>query len=85
MLEEKTVVSKKQLNIKRIECDNCKRKVTKKSINRHYRRWHNQEYTYTAVFCDRHECFYMVKKTSHGGVGYPLHVQKLLKSGLICG
>ena len=83
VLEEKTVVSRRQLNIERVECDICKRKVTKKNMNRHYKRWHNQEYTYTAVCCDKYEGFYMVKKSSHGGVSYPLHVQKSLKSGLI--
>ena len=39
--------------------------------------------TFSAICCNKTEGLYKVKKSVHGGIGDPLHVHKLLKSGLV--
>ena len=82
-VEEPVKVARREKHIERVMCGMCQKLVTKKNLNRHYKRWHDMDIRFSAICCDKTEGLYMVKKSVHGGIGYPLHVQKLLKSGLV--
>eukprot|EP00795_Rhopilema_esculentum_P004137 gene4136-20321_t len=50
--------------------------ISKKNIKRHMKTIHNTEFLFTAVCCDREKGLYMVKRSQHGGIGFPVHVLK---------
>ena len=52
----------------------------KKSLKRHERCKHGAREPYTAICCDSKEGIYMVKRSTHGGIGFPLHVQKIVNA-----
>ena len=64
----------------RVQCQICHVFITNKNMKRHYKSKHDRETTVTAVCCDRRRGLYMVRNSSHGGVGFPIHVQKIVNA-----
>ena len=75
--EERWVVRE---NSDRISCAICGTKMHKKSLKRHERCKHGAHKPYAAICCDPKEGIYMVKWSAHGGIGFPLQVQKTVNS-----
>ena len=63
----------------RVQCEVCNAFITAKNMNRHNKTKHNLK-PYTAICCDRGRGLYMVRRSHHGGVGFPIHVQKIVNS-----
>ena len=53
--------------------------MLKKNLKRHSATVYNS-IAITAVCCDQERGLYMVRKNQKGGIGYPVHVQKILHS-----
>ena len=60
-------------------CHQCGKSMLKKNLKCHLATAHNN-ITFTAVCCDQEQGLYMVWKNQYGGIGFPVHVQKLLHS-----
>ena len=65
----------------RTSCDICGKSMLHKSMKRHLTTKHPSREIYKAVCCDRALGLYMVRNSPRGGVGYPIHVQKILHGG----
>eukprot|EP00112_Aurelia_sp_Birch-Aquarium-sp1_P013996 Seg2997.2 transcript_id=Seg2997.2/GoldUCD/mRNA.D3Y31 product="HMG domain-containing protein 3" protein_id=Seg2997.2/GoldUCD/D3Y31 len=65
---------------KRVPCNICGLELNANNMKRHCLIKHNLDPTYNAVCCDAGEGIYMVRKSKRGGIGYPLHVQKVVNS-----
>ena len=61
------------------ECPICKKQMDPRSVPRHLRDIHGQEIP-KSVCVDEGRGIYMVRKSSKGGVAYPIHVQKSFSS-----
>lgn len=69
----------KRQKSERKECPVCTKVMDVRSLPRHQREIHKEIYP-TNVCVDEKRGLYMVRKSSHGGVAYPLHVQKCILS-----
>ena len=58
-------------------CHLCGKSMLKKNLKRHSVTVHKRVIT-TAVCCDQKRGLYMVRKTQNGGIGYPVHMQKII-------
>ena len=67
---------------KRIHCTYCNMYISIRNMQRHMKTKHysGEEQRFSAICCDRERGLYMVRKSHHGGIGYPLHVQKIANS-----
>ena len=65
---------------KRTSCELCGKSITVKNMKRHMERKHGKKSCYTAVCGDRSIGLYMDRRSQHGGVGFPFHVQKVVNS-----
>ena len=65
---------------KRVPCKICGLELNANNMKRHCLIKHNLDPTYNAICCDVGEGIYMVRKSKRGGIGYPLHVQKVVNS-----
>eukprot|EP00112_Aurelia_sp_Birch-Aquarium-sp1_P023018 Seg6701.2 transcript_id=Seg6701.2/GoldUCD/mRNA.D3Y31 product="hypothetical protein" protein_id=Seg6701.2/GoldUCD/D3Y31 len=63
----------------RVQCTVCNAFITAKNLNRHNKTKHDLK-PYTAICCDKGRGLYMVRRSHHGGVGFPIHVQKIVNS-----
>ena len=62
-----------------VTCHHCGKSMLKKNLRRHSVTAHNY-ITFTAVCCDQELGLYMVCRNQQGGIGFPVHVQKILHS-----
>ena len=69
----------KRQKSERKECPTCKKVMDVRSLPRHQRDIHKKIIP-TNVCIDETRGIYMVRKNSHGGVSYPLHVRKCVWS-----
>ena len=60
-----------------VTCHHCGKSMLKKDLRRHSVTAHNY-ITFTAVCCDQELGLYMVRRNQQGGIGFPVHVQKIL-------
>ena len=58
-------------------CNLCGKSMLRKNLKRHWASAHNYVDT-KAVCCDQERGLYMVRKNEKGGIGYPVHVQKII-------
>ena len=61
-------------NITKRACLICKKYMYPKSLARHCRNIHQLEVVSTAICVDEEGGLFLVRNSSHGGVGYPIHV-----------
>ena len=74
-IEHNTEPKPKRQKSHRTECPTCKKVMDVQSLPRHRRDIH-KEIVATNICVDGTRGLYMVRKSAHGGVAYPLHIQK---------
>jgi len=62
------------------ECSICGKCMRQKSLVRHYRDIHDKETVTVATCVDEDNAIFLVRNSSRGGVGYPVHVKKVMVS-----
>lgn len=62
------------------ECSICGKSMRQKNLARHYRDIHEKEIVNVATCVDEDNGIFLVRNSSRGGVGYPLHVKKVMGS-----
>ena len=62
------------------ECSICGKTMRQKSLARHYRDIHDKEIVRVATCVDEYNGIFLVRNSSRGGVGYPVHVKKVMGS-----
>ena len=62
------------------ECSICGKSMRQKSLARHYRDIHDKEIVRVATCVDEDNGIFLVRNSSRGGVGYPVHVKKVMGS-----
>lgn len=60
------------------ECSICGKSMHQKSLARHYRDIHDKEIVSVATCVDEVKGIFLVRNSSRGGVGYPVHVRKVM-------
>nr|XP_039268649.1 uncharacterized protein LOC120343514 [Styela clava] len=63
---------------KMITCPVCRKEMCSRSLPRHYRNIHNKEIENVVYCVDKIRGLYMVRRSSKGGVFYPIHIKKNL-------
>lgn len=73
-------------NISKKACPVCNKYMHPKSLARHCRDIHQLDVVSTATCVDEEGGLFVVRNSSHGGVGYPIHVRKVMcsKHGIQC-
>lgn len=61
-------------------CSVCGKEMHPKSLARHCRVAHGVETASMATCFDEEDGLFLVRNSSHGGVGYPIHVKKVMGS-----
>ena len=61
-------------------CSVCGKEMHPKSLARHCRVAHGVETAAMATCVDEEDGLFLVRNSSHGGVGYPIHVKKVMGS-----
>ena len=64
----------------RVPCHICDVQLEKKNLKRHCKTKHNVNIEHSAVCYDTERGLYMVRRSKHEGISYPIHVQKILNS-----
>ena len=75
-------VSAKRRKREKKACHVCGKEMDPRSIQRHLKGVHGAELT-TSVCVDEVRGIFMVRKSSNGGAGYPVHVQKSVAGPLV--
>ena len=60
-------------------CELCGKSMRQDSLRRHRKDIHNENTSHNAVFVDKNTGIFLVKKCNHGGIGFQIHVQKLIQ------
>lgn len=77
--DEDSTISRKTIPEMK-ECSICGKSMCRKSLARHYRDIHEKEIVSVATCVDEDNGIFLVRNSSRGGVGYPVHVKKVMGS-----
>ena len=88
---KEAVMRKKRSKITKCKRDNptsktcpfCEKSMHPKSLTRHCREMHNTQIVNVATCADKQRGLFLIRNSSRGGVGYPIHVRKVLGSGSV--
>ena len=64
--------------LKQKECPHCGKMMHEKSLGRHCKSFHDDDFVAKATCVDVERGLFLVRRSSHGGVGFPIHVKKVL-------
>ena len=64
--------------LKQKECPHCGKMMHEKSLVRHCKSFHDDDFVARATCVDVERGLFLVRRSSHGGVGFPIHVKKVL-------
>ena len=65
----------RKTQVKRALCEEYGLVMNENNLKRHHLKKHGVYKTVSAICCDANDGIYMVKRSSRGGIGYPIHVQ----------